>query len=186
MSDTGKLIEERLAYIEDRLAIYNLLATHPLSADTGSELFLRAIYTDDATFDRGKELHGALGIDKIVAFAASPAHREAMDGGLAHFGNLPLVEVHGDTATATSYIMIVTPDTEGTERELANHGSSQGYRIHRVVANRWEIVRRDGHWRIKTRTLLPLDGAPQARAIVTKAASFYERRGTAPAEVAAR
>jgi len=35
-------------------------------------------------------------------------------------------------------------DHQGEPRELPNHGVSQGYRIHRVVANRWQLVKTKG------------------------------------------
>src|SRR5262245_24093287 len=102
MDSTGKgaaLLEERLSRTEDRLAIYNLIASHPLGADTGIGSFIPHLYTTDAIFDRG-ELFGANGRDGLVAMAEGPAHKAAMDGGLAHFGNLPFIELDGDTATA--------------------------------------------------------------------------------------
>lgn len=166
-------LARRLAVVEDRLAIYNLLASHPISADSGIEQVLRGIYTQDATFDRGEELHGAMGIDKIVAFAQSPAHHEAMNGGLAHFNSPPLVELHGDTATATNYIMLIFPDTQGDMRELPNHGSTTGFRVHRVVANRWTLVRDAGRWRIAARSVAPLDGSEPALNILGRAAEVY-------------
>ena len=167
-------LEDRLVYIEDRLAIYNLLATHPPTADSGSEALIRATYAEDTIFDRGANLHGASGLEGIVEFATSAAHRIAIEGGLAHFGNLPLVEVMGEDATATSYIMIVTPDRSGEMRELSNHGSSTGFRIHRVVANRWTLVKRDGRWKIKARKVYPLDGGQPARDLLTRVVSAYE------------
>ena len=166
-------LARRLALIEDRLAIYNLLASHPVSADAGIEQVLRAIYTQDATFDRGEELHGATGIEKIVAFAQSPAHHEAMNGGLAHFNSPPLVELHGDTAFATNYIMLVFPDTQGDVRELPNHGETTGFRVHRVVANRWTLVRDEGRWWIAARSVSPLDGSEPALKILSRAGEVY-------------
>jgi hypothetical protein len=38
--------------------------------------------------------------------------------------------------------------------------------VHRVSANRWEFVRTDEGWKIKRRTLRPLNGAPSAREIL--------------------
>lgn len=55
--------------------------------------------------------------------------------------------------------MIVHLDHDGPPRNLPNHGASTGYRIHRVVVNRWELERRDGRWMIAKRTLLPVDGS---------------------------
>lgn len=166
-------LARRLGVVEDRLAIYNLLASHPISADAGIEAVLRGIYLKDASFDRGEELHGATGIESIVAFAQNPAHHEAMSGGLAHFNSPPLVELHGDTATATNYIMLIFRDTQGDMRELPNHGLTTGFRIHRVVANRWTLVRNDGRWRIAARSVSPLDGTEPALKILARAGEAY-------------
>ena len=165
-------LEQRLSRIEDRLAIYNLIASHPLSADTGIGSFFPHLYTKDAIFDRGA-LHGANGRDSLVAMVESPAHKAAMDGGLAHFGNLPFIELDGDTATVTSYIMLVTFDRNADERELANHGASKGHSIFRVVANRWTVVRTDEGWRIKVRKLFAMDGSPPARELLADTVSKY-------------
>jgi SnoaL-like domain len=165
-------LEERLSRIEDRLAIYNLIASHPLSADTGIGSFFPHLYTKDAIFDRGA-LHGANCRDSLVAMVESPAHKAAMDGGLAHFGNLPFIELDGDTATVTSYIMLVTFDRNADERELANHGTSNGHSIFRVVSNRWTVVRTDEGWRIKVRKVFAMDGSPPARELLADTVSKY-------------
>ncbi|WP_274911091.1 nuclear transport factor 2 family protein [Streptomyces sp. WZ-12] len=175
MNDS-KSLDDRLRVIEDRLAIYNLLASHPLSADTGEPDFIESIYTETVVFDRGAGLSGAHGRDAMVDLVESAAHHTAIAGGLAHFGNLPLVELHGDTAVATSYIALITPDGKGQERELANHGTSTGFRIHRLVANRWSLVREDGRWSIAARTVLPMDGSGPALEMVRQAATYYADR----------
>jgi hypothetical protein len=41
--------------------------------------------------------------------------------------------------------------------------------VHRVSANRWEFVRTDEGWKIKCRTLRPLDGTKPARDILAGA-----------------
>jgi hypothetical protein len=173
VTDPNASLETRLQAVEDRLAIYNLLATHPLSADTGDPAFINSIYAEDAVFDRGEHLPGARGRNSMLALVQSAPHQEAIAGGLAHFGNLPLVELHGDQAFATSYIMIITPDHAGAERELANHGSSTGYRIHRLVANRWTLERIAGTWRIKERKIRFHDGSEEVRQIIGQAKSLY-------------
>ncbi|MBD3005391.1 MULTISPECIES: nuclear transport factor 2 family protein [unclassified Streptomyces] len=169
-------LEDRLRVIEDRLAIYNLLAAHPLSADTGEPGFIESIYTPDVVFDRGAGLAGARGRDNMVTFVGSDAHHTAIAGGLAHFGNLPLIELNGDTAMATSYIALITPDEKGEERELANHGTSTGFRIHRIVANRWSLVREDGRWSIASRKVLPMDGSGPALDMLRQTATYYTDR----------
>jgi hypothetical protein len=180
-SDMGTDLEQRLTTIEDRFAIYNLIATHPLSADTGAQELIEAIYAEDATFDRGVGLSGAQGRDGMLGMVSSEGHRAAIAGGLAHVGNLPLVELAGDTATAISYIMLVTPDRQGPEQELPNHGASRGFRIHRVVANRWCLVRRDGRWQIRSRTALPMDGSGPALELLGRPAGLQPHGETCSA-----
>jgi hypothetical protein len=44
------------------------------------------------------------------------------------------------------------PQTEGNAVEVPNHGSSKGFRIHRITANRWQLVRTPQGWKIKHRS----------------------------------
>ncbi|MBU9274080.1 nuclear transport factor 2 family protein [Burkholderia gladioli] len=162
-------LERRLAIIEDKLAIYELIASHPLSADTGHGPFFPHVYTEDAVFDRGTAAPGAVGRDALVALVESEAHKQALDGGLAHFGNLPRIELDGDTAFVTSYLMLVRFDRDSPEAELPNHGLSRGHRIFRVLANRWTVVRTAEGWRVKTRKLFPMDGSAPARGLLHEA-----------------
>ncbi|MFZ3485722.1 nuclear transport factor 2 family protein [Sphingomonas sp. 3-13AW] len=172
-------IEARLRIIEDKLAIYELIAAHPPSADTGSADYTVAVYQEGGVFDRGPQLDGATGGDNIAAFVQRPEHATAIRGGLAHFAGLPLIDLRGDIAVVTSYLMIVHLDHEGTPRDLPNHGVSTGYRIHRAVINRWELERRDGQWTIARRVLLPVDGSPEHQHLLRQ--GLEELFGLAPA-----
>ena len=166
-------LEARLRDIEDRLEIYNLIASHPPSADTGADDYTRAVFTEDGVFDRGESLDYTLGNEAIAAITQRPEHQEAIHGGLAHFAGLPHVELDGDSAFVTSYLQLIHPDHQGAERELPNHGVSTGYRIHRVLANRWELVRTPEGWKIKSRKLRPLDGSQPARDILSRALACH-------------
>jgi len=164
-------LERRLSLIEDKLAIHNLIASHPLSADTGHAPFFPGIYTEDVVFDRGSAAPGAVGRDQLAALVDNDAHRAALDGGLAHFGNLPHVRLEGDEAWVTSYLMLLRFDSEAEEIALPNHGLSRGHRIFRVLANQWHVVRTPEGWRIKARKLFPMDGSEPARALLQAAVS---------------
>src|SRR6516225_6990052 len=48
-------LEQRLRLIEDRFEIYNLIASHPPSADTGAGDYTASVWTEDGVFDRGAE-----------------------------------------------------------------------------------------------------------------------------------
>ncbi|WP_345498546.1 nuclear transport factor 2 family protein [Nocardia callitridis] len=162
MTATFASMLERIQAIEDRLAIQSLIATHPLSADTGAPPLLERIYAEDAVFDRGPGLSGATDRNAIIDMMWCEPHRQAIAGGLAHFGSPPLIELDGDKASAVSYSMLVTPDRDGEERELPNHGMSTGYRIHRVLVNRWTLSRIADDWKIIARKIAPADGAGPA------------------------
>jgi hypothetical protein len=98
-----------------------------------------------------------------------PAHQEAIRGGLAHFASLPHVELDGDRAVVTSYLQIISPDELAEPVEVPAHGVSKGYRIHRVGANRWELVRTRDGWKIKRRVFRSLDGSDGALDILRQA-----------------
>ena len=70
--------------------------------------------------------------------------------------------IDGDSAVVTSYLQILAPHPTADEIEVPGHGASRGYRIHRVGANRWELVRTPQGWKIRRRTYRTLDGTEPA------------------------
>ena len=168
MRTDARTIEDRIRAIEDRLDIYNLIASHPPSADTGAQPYIQSIFTDDAVLDLGgaKRADGNQAISQIVT---RPEHQQAIKGGLAHFAGLPHVTIDGDRAVVTSYLQILAPHPNADEIEVPAHGISRGYRIHRVGANRWELVRTADGWKIKRRAYRTLDGSQDALDILGQA-----------------
>jgi hypothetical protein len=108
-------LEQRLRKVEDTLAIYRLIASHPPAADTGTGAYYRNAFAADGTIDLGGG-KGATGNDAIAAIVSTPAHQAAIAGGLCHFAGLPYVEVNGDTAVAVSYLQIISPDRDSVQR----------------------------------------------------------------------
>jgi len=174
MAQESPTLEQRIKAIEDRLEILNLIAGHPPSADTGADRYAEAVYTEDGVFDRGPNLSGATGNKAIAANLKSEGHQAAIAGGLAHFAGLPHIALDGDSAVVTSYLQILTPNKTGTAVEVPNHGASRGHHIHRVVANRWELVRTAAGWKIKRRTLRLVDGTEPSREILRGALKVHE------------
>jgi hypothetical protein len=174
MDQQSRTVEQRIRAIEDRLEVYNLIAGHPPSADTGADYYAEAVYTDDGVFDRGPGLTGASGNEALGALLKSDGHQAAIAGGLAHFTGLPYIELDGDTAAVTSYLQILTPNKSGAAVEVPNHGASRGYHIHRVVTNRWELVRTAVGWKIKRRTIRLVDGSEPSREILREALKPYQ------------
>ena len=164
----NRTLEDRLRAVEDTLAIYHLIASHPPAADTGSERYYRDAFMPDGVIDLGggKTTNGNVAIAAVVN---TPEHQAAIAGGLCHFAGLPCVELDGDRATATSYLQIITPHNGAPPMDVAGHGSSIGFRIHRVGANRWDLQRTQDGWKVTRRTLRPLDGNDEARALLRKA-----------------
>src|ERR1700731_2981588 len=162
----NRSLEDRIRAIEDRLEIYNLIASHPPTADTAGRDHIAASWVEDGVFDRGGDLSSPRGRDVIADHVLGPAHQAAIAGGLAHFTSLPHVAIDGDSAIVTSYLQILVPQTQGDAVDVPNHGRSKGFRVHRMTANRWELVRTAAGWKIKRRTLRPLDGSEPARQIL--------------------
>ena len=69
-------LEARLRMIEDRLDIYNLIAGHPPSADTGADYYTRAVYLEDGAVDFG----GRQGRKRQRSGGGHLAHRRAPGG----------------------------------------------------------------------------------------------------------
>ena len=66
MSTPQLTLEQRLRLVEDKLAIYHLIASHPPAADTGNESYYRNAFTPDGTVDLGGG-KGAAGNEAIGA-----------------------------------------------------------------------------------------------------------------------
>jgi hypothetical protein len=175
-ANARRTLEQRIRAVEDRLEIYNLIAGHPPSADTGADYYAEAVYAENGVFDRGAGLSGAVGRKAIAAMLTSEGHRAAIAAGIAHFTGLPHIALDGDRAVGTSYLQIVTPRRTGEAIEVPNHGASRGYHIHRVVAGRWELQRSPSGWKIKRRTIRPVDGSDPAREILRGALVDYAPR----------
>ena len=161
-------LEDRVRAVEDKLAILHLIASHPPAADTGTDRYYREAFVADGEMDLGGG-KGARGNDTIGALVKTPEHQAAIAGGLCHFPGLPRVEIDGDRAVAISYLQIITPDRQAAPREVSGHGSTTGFRIHRVGANRWELKRGKDGWKVVRRTLRPLDGTDDVQALLREA-----------------
>jgi SnoaL-like domain len=158
-------LEGRLRAVEDKLAIFHLIASHPPAADTGSDGYYRDAFVPDGVIDLGGG-KAANGNEAIAAVVKTPEHQAAIAGGLCHFAGLPRVELDGDSAVAISYLQVLTPNREAKPVELSGHGLSSGYRIHRLGANRWDLKRTEDGWKVTRRAYRMLDGSEGARELL--------------------
>jgi hypothetical protein len=167
MSDleaTVATLAAKVQELEDRLAIYELMATYGPAVDGAAAGVAAGLWTADGTYDSGLGVfEGAAGVGAMVG---GDMHREIITGGSAHLIGLPHLVVEGDRAVATGYSQLLRYDRE------------QGvFRVWRASANRWELVRSERGWRVQSRTNRLLDGSEEPRAML--------RRGVEPADGAA-
>lgn len=156
-------LAKRVQSLEDRLDILQLIMSYPLALDSGAEKHCRSAWAETGVFDRGSSdpaahsggYQGAYGVETIIEELNGPALQEARNTGLAHLMTTPHVVVQGDKAVATNY------------NQLVEHGQT-GFHTTRVTANRWELVRQQGKWRIQRRVLRLLTGAREAQRLLSQ------------------
>ncbi len=154
-------LEQRLRAIEDRHAIHQLIVTYPMAIDTRSLDFVGEVWMDDGVFDRGTgdphkhsgDFDGTYSKEWILKEVGSPQLQATREAGLAHIMTAPHITIDGDEAAATNYTLLIV-------------GKGDDCRIRRPSANRWELVRVDGSWRIKRRTLRLIDGSNGSRELL--------------------
>jgi SnoaL-like domain len=156
---------ERLAAVEDRLAILNLLAGSAHSSDVASASFWEAMLDEKAVMDRGSGRPEDVGKENILAIVQSPEQHSAIDAGMAHLAQLPYVTVDGNQAVATGYILVVMPDSNASRVTLPGKGTSPGISIYQLTVNRWELIRTPVGWKVSRRVVRPL-ASPDARQIL--------------------
>jgi hypothetical protein len=164
-ANNSRSLEQRLQAIEDRLEILNLIAAHPPGADSASHDFAESFWMADGTIDMAGQ---AKGYEARIGVLNTPGFAEAQRQGICHFTGLPHIAIDGDRAVATSYLQILAADPDGKPFELSAHGSSKGFKVCRLSANRWELQRTPQGWRIKSRAVRGMDN-PAARELLKKA-----------------
>jgi len=112
----GENLEQRIRAIEDRLEIYNLIAGHPPSADTGADYYAEAVYTEDGVFDRGADLSGGKPMRAWAGAIATAADALTATSDAAPCGQPPPTEILNLPQRGTRYgagTMSMTPPTFG-------------------------------------------------------------------------
>lgn len=151
-------LEARLSSLEDRLAILDLLAALPHSSDVGDQDFQNHAYHDDCVMDRDNADALVVGKTAIVGIVGGDSHRSAIQAGMVHFAGLPHIQIEGESAVATGYLQVVVPLPAGTGPKLSGYGQSNGLAIWRLTANRWELQKNNGSWRVIRRVIRSVPG----------------------------
>jgi hypothetical protein len=149
-------LEERLHAAEDRLEIQRLIAAYGPAVDSGRSAAAAALWTRDGAYDTYPA--PARGTEAIAALFDADLHRSLVRGGCAHLQATPHIELDGDRAVATFHSLLLTRD-EATD----------GFRVWRASANRCELTREPGGWRVQRRVNRVLDGGAEARDLLRRA-----------------
>jgi hypothetical protein len=141
-------IEARLARLEDERAICQLISAYCYHADSGHDEELLELFTADGVLASkvSGEAHASAGSEKIRAQIADPNGHHRPDlyrHGLHLLGENLVVNVDGDTATASSYSLLVLK----RDADLVIYSAS---------SNRWSLQRVGGDWRIAERSRRPV------------------------------
>jgi ketosteroid isomerase-like protein len=145
-------LSERLREMEDREAIRNLVAGYGPSVDAGDSARAAAIWAQDGAYDVGG-FGASHGMEAIAALFDGPTHQGLIAQGAAHLLSPLHIDLDGDVATAVGYSCVFVRDGDG-------------WRAHRVAANRWTFHRTTGGWKAAERVNRLLDGGEEARALL--------------------
>lgn len=145
-------LQRRVQELEDRWEVLQVVAAYGPAVDAGDADAVADLWTEDGTYD----VDGAFvmsGRDAIAAMVSSDAHQGYIHAGAGHLQQVPHVEVDGDTAVALHHAQLVLRD-------------EHGYRVDRVTAHRWDLVRTADGWRATNRRAQVLDGGATGRDVL--------------------
>ncbi len=143
---------QRLAALEDREAIRNLIASYGPAADRGDAEAVARLWTEDGRYDVGG-MGIATGHKAIADLITGPTHQALLAAGCAHLLGPVEIALDGECATAIGHSLV-----------LRNAGTA--FEILRASANRWQLEKRQGRWEVVLRVNRVLDGGDAARAIL--------------------
>jgi SnoaL-like domain len=142
-------LEARVRDLEDRLEIFQLMATYGPCADSGSGDIVETLYIEDGYYDSGMQsFDGAAAIRGMIE--SLPLHRSLMDGGCAHMITMPVVKLNGDRAIAICHSQLL-------------RRQDNAFQVWRTSANCWELERSPQGWKVAKRVNKLLDGDVSAQ-----------------------
>jgi hypothetical protein len=114
------------------------------------------MWTEDAVYDI--DIRTLTGRSDIIEMVRTTPHQDYINTGCGHLlGPLNIV-VDGDKAVATGHSQL-----------LRRNEGEDSFRVWRVAANRFDLVKILGEWKIKQRTTRLLDGSSPARDLLARA-----------------
>jgi uncharacterized protein (TIGR02246 family) len=145
-------LSARLRDLEDRESIRNVIAAYGPAVDRGDSAGAARLFAEDGAYDvGGYGVHE--GRTAIEALFEGDVHQGLIMNGAAHFLSPVRIDLNGDAATAIGYSAVFT-------------WVDGAFKAHRIAANRWELERISGAWRVKLRVNRLLDGSAEARSLL--------------------
>jgi len=156
-------IEDRLAALEqevqglcDQAEIQRLILGYGPLVDTATTpdraRKVAELWTQHGTYDVGG-MRLFAGREELSKLCGEPHFQQAAQG-ICHVMGAPVVTVTGDEAVALNYSCVFCHDGDGD------------FFAWRVSANRWDIVRHEGRWKVARRVNRPMNGNPDALSLL--------------------
>ena len=142
----------RIAILEDREAIRDLIARYGPLVDAGDCAGAAALWAEDGVYEVGG-FGSYTGRAAIQALLEGESHQSLIHGGAAHVLSPPVIDLDGDRATARTYSVVFRKADDIWE-------------AHRASANMWHLVRVGTEWKVARRINRLLDGSAEARALI--------------------
>lgn len=179
----------RVTRAEDQLAVRETIAGYGLAVDGAMPLLCGQLWTEDCAYDSNAV--GANGgyytRDAIEVMSGRDRERTGGTLGYAHVTHPPLVVVDGDraTAVAASNLSFSTNDLDSLPPDMRGRlveGAADPFQVYRVSANRWDLVRIGGRWRMHVRFSRTVDGTAEGKEIFAEGARLVDADRAATAE----
>lgn len=150
-------LECRIAELEDRLAILQLVASYGPAVDSLDRDGVAALWAEDGRYDFGGDpLEGREAVASLIDL---DTHRGYVGKGSSHILSLSRIEIDGDRAEAVNYSQLFVRDPASPQA---------GWHADRCSANCWELVRTAEGWQVTARTNRLLDGSQPARDLLRR------------------
>ncbi|WP_280416541.1 nuclear transport factor 2 family protein [Nocardia carnea] len=159
MTDTEALLAsllERVRVLEDKAAIQEVLSAYGPAVDAGDADAVGRLWAENAVYDI--DIRVMEGRDAITEMVRTAPHQDYIAEGCGHLLDPVHIRVDGDTAVATCHSLL-----------LRRNLDADSFRVWRVTANRFDLVRVEGTWLIERRTARVLDGSAAARELLRRA-----------------
>ncbi|MEE2032537.1 nuclear transport factor 2 family protein [Rhodococcus chondri] len=159
MTDTADQVAallERVQILEDKAAIQEVLTAYGPAVDSGDAETVETLWAEDAVYDT--DIRVMEGRDAIVEMVRTRPHQDYINEGCGHLLDPVNIRLDGDTAVVTCHSLL-----------LRRNLDADSFRVWRVSANRFELARIEGSWKIKRRTARVLDGTAAGHDLFARA-----------------